>query len=453
MRTKGTFRPSSSTFNILPTELQIEIFACFLPIFPRVGFAGGPVLLSRVCKSWRQLVFYTPRLWSSFEVEVTGSSVNTPSTYVKAHDTMTRWLQRSKNYPLSVRIVHNPLGRVPDQRSARLVAALIPHAHRWRNIQLVIPASDAVTLQQSHPLDLSQLQALTLHLNGSWSSHSSLDITALNNSWHHLAILDLQLEHSNLLSLDKCLEILSQTERLERFSVNAECVLTRPGDFAEPILLPKLETLDLVLHGSASGMAESHMVHFLARLSLPRLCDLRLAWLVRQVAAWTPSQFNFVTFLRSVAQTTRSLSIRYLPLSADELVQCLSALPNVRHLDLRFSLGDCENDPITDPFFTKCTVHASSDRMKRRTPNLPILPHLQSLNLHCCGKRYTNPVLVTFLDSRMKVPQSEHGPPPTSTLTSFHLLSMLPPLPSMEKHLERYRLEGLDVSVDTLLVR
>ncbi|KJA16109.1 hypothetical protein HYPSUDRAFT_71629 [Hypholoma sublateritium FD-334 SS-4] len=450
---EANFRPPSSTFSILPTELQIEIFVHFLPTYPRVGTAEGPVLLSRVCKSWRQLVYFTPRLWSSFEVDVTAASVDTPSTYAKSNDMMTRWLQLSKNYPLSVRIVHNPLGRVPDQRSARLVAALIPHTHRWRNIQLIIPASDVVTLQQPLPLNLPQLQTLTLHLNGNWSSRSSLDITTLNISWHQLAILDLQLEHNNLLSFDKCLEILSQTERLERFSVNAECVLTCPGDFTEPILLPKLETLDLVLHGGASGIAESHMTHFLARLSLPRLCDLRLAWLVRQAAAWAPNQFNFVTFLRSVAQTTCSLSIRYLPLSADQLVECLSALPNVCHLDLRFSLGDCENDPITDQFFTKCTVHASADRMKRRTPNPHILPNLHYLNLHCYGKRYTSPVFVAFLESRMKVPQSEPGPLPTSTLTSFHLLSMLPPLPSMEKRLGRYRLQGLDVSVETLLVR
>ncbi len=90
---------------------------------------------------------------------------------------------------------------------------------------------------------------------GLGGSHSPLDVTALSISWRQLTAIDLQLEHSNLLSFDKCLEILSQTERLERFSVNVECVLTRTEDFRELILLPKLETLDLVLHGGASGSA------------------------------------------------------------------------------------------------------------------------------------------------------------------------------------------------------
>ncbi len=89
--------------------------------------------------------------------------------------------------------------------------------------------------------------------------------------------------------------------------------------------------------------------------------------------------------------------------------------------------------------------------MKRRTPSPPILPELQSLNLHCYGMRYTDAVLVAFLDSRMNGP--EHGPLSPTTLTSFHLLSTLPPLPSMEKRFEQYRLEGLDVSVEALRIR
>ncbi|KAF8189692.1 hypothetical protein BJ912DRAFT_361273 [Pholiota molesta] len=450
-------------FEALPVELVIEIFSYCLPELPRFDIDDAPLLLSRVCKSWKHLVLHTPKLWSAFEIEITGSGKDSTATYDKhVMDTMDRWLKRSKSYPLSIRLVHIPVGRVPNQRSSQLVAALIPQARRWRDVQLILPASDVKDLQKSLPIDLPQLQSLAIRLNGTWSSDSALDVSALNIPWHQLTMLDLQLEHNNLLTLDKCLEILSQTENLRHFTVNVNCIMADEHIIVDSISLPTLETLDLVLHGGgidappATHHPESHLTTFLSFLSLPKLTNLRLKWLAKQAPAWSPTHSNFITFLRRVASTLESLSIRYIPLSEQQLMQCMTELPCLRQLDLRFSFSALDEDPITDTFFRECTPRSrfstSADGRTSSPQTQPMLPLLQSLTLHCYGKWYTHPCLTAFFESRLRTRKAP-GRPPTNTLNSFHLYSINPLLPSMEELLRRYRDEGMDIWIDALVVR
>lgn len=422
------------------------------------------------------MVLNTPKLWSTFEIEVTGSTRDLTSAQaqdVTIVDTMDRWLRRSKNCPLTVKMIHAPLSRVAHQRSGQLIAALASHAHRWRSVHLSLHASDVDTLYGALlSVHFPQLQALIVRLNGSLNSSLSLDISSLDLPWHQLAVLDLQMQPNNISNLDKCLEILAQAANLERFTVNVECALLQPENFMERINLPKLHTLDLVLHSGGSGSwtpfsnsprPEAQLTAFLTRLSLPQLRDLRLAWFVRNTPpAWSVSHNNFVAFLHGVAQTVDVLSMRYLPLTQDELAECVGVLAGIRELDLRFPLSDALTDPITDEFFARCTEGAGSSRpvpaaagsggtsgdAKQRVHGrvkAMLLPRLQRLNVHCCGSRYTPETLVAFIEARFRGS--------SGTLTAFHVLSMTPVLSSMERRLARYRADGLDVSLDTLLVR
>ncbi|TDL13968.1 hypothetical protein BD410DRAFT_683360, partial [Rickenella mellea] len=49
----------------IPSEVALEIFKFCLPddIFPRPSVRSAPLLLSRVCHTWRILAITTPRLW------------------------------------------------------------------------------------------------------------------------------------------------------------------------------------------------------------------------------------------------------------------------------------------------------------------------------------------------------------------------------------------------------
>ena len=133
-----------SLFDTLPVELQIEIFTFCLPTIPCFDSREAPILISRVNRTWRTLVLSVPKLWSSFEIEVTGSALRTLLHDSDSHieRSMKLWLARSKNYPLALSIVHIPVGRAPDDHSARLLALHIPEAHRWRSVRSTVPTAN-----------------------------------------------------------------------------------------------------------------------------------------------------------------------------------------------------------------------------------------------------------------------------------------------------------------------
>ncbi|KAJ7769246.1 hypothetical protein B0H14DRAFT_2402504 [Mycena olivaceomarginata] len=56
---------------MLPSENVAEIFLHFLPIFPICAPLTGlnsPILLTQICRGWRQIALGTPRLWCMIEL-------------------------------------------------------------------------------------------------------------------------------------------------------------------------------------------------------------------------------------------------------------------------------------------------------------------------------------------------------------------------------------------------
>ncbi|KAF5320668.1 hypothetical protein D9619_001195 [Psilocybe cf. subviscida] len=453
--------PRPSPFNTLPLELQIEIFSLCAPPFAHLSDVNeAPLLLTRVCKSWRTLVSSTPRLWSSFEIELTGSGPRT--ALASAHDVdtvkdMKRWLQMSKSYPVSARIIHLPVGRSPDLRSAQLVGLLIPEAHRWRVVEFVIPALSMTALQQSLPRNTPSLRSLTLQLNGAASTDTPFDLSKLNIPWHQLTTLNLRLEYDNLITLDKCLDILSQTRALRRCSFDAFCTLDNAAD---AITLPTLEELHLNLHGkngtsTSTNRPSVRFTTFLNLLDIPALNVFRVEWLVKEELAWSQAHSQFTSFLGKASQTLQTLSLEYLPLSERELLQCLSCVPNATRLDLRFSLSNVEGDPITDTLLLECIPPSTpppADSLPDATTAACLIPHIEEVNIECHGKQHTSIGLAAFIESRW-ASRVARPHPRYATLKSFHLLSMNQPLAAVDKRVKKWCNEGLNISIDSLVVR
>ncbi|KDR74393.1 hypothetical protein GALMADRAFT_141437 [Galerina marginata CBS 339.88] len=446
-----------SPFDLLPVELQVEIFSYCLPPFPHFDIDEAPLLISRVCRAWRSVVLNTPKLWSAFEIEVTGSGTSPSPRDLQIMTTMKLWLERSKNYPLSVRVIHVPINRVPDHRSTQLLAVLIPEARRWRHVQFVVPSTSISSLQHSFPADFPLLQSLTLQMKGLWGSNPSFDVSTMNIPWRQLTSLDLQLEHTVLLTLDKCLVILAQTEQLTRCTMNVDCTLDPRTVHTSHLSLPSLETLHLILQGgtnattiAAADRPEACLVQFLNILSLPVLQTLRLGWLVQPSGArsWSAKHSDFLAFLHRQAQTIQVLSLAYLPLTERELLECLSRVPNLTHLDLKFSLSDIENDPITESLLTAFT---SSPEVTKKGKAL--LPLMEYFNLQCSGKHYDSAVLLAFIDSRRKLGRGQSDSVRGSLLKSFNLLSMNPVFREVEKHVQKWTQEGMDVRIESLCIR
>lgn len=461
-QTQPSIFPRPSPFHTLPLELQIEIFSLCAPPVARLSDVNeAPLLLTRVCKSWRTLVFSTPKLWSSFEVEVTGSGSRTGSASARDADTvrdLKRWLKLSKSYPVSARIAHMPIGRSPDLRSAQLIGLLIPEAHRWRHVEFILPALNMSALQQSLPRDTPSLRSLTLQLNGAASPDTPFNLSKLNIPWHQLTTLNLRLEYDNLITLDQCLDILSQTRALRRCSFDAFCTFDNEAD---AIALPMLEELHLNVHGkNGTTVSTIHpairLTTFLNLLDIPVLNAFRVEWLLKEDSSWSQAHVQFVSFLGRVSSTLQTLSLEYLPLSERKLLQCLSCVPDITRLDLRFSLSNVEDDPITDALLSECispsTPPPSSD-IQNYTTAACLLPRIEEVNIECHGKQYTSTGLASFIESRWAGSRNARPHPRYATLKSFHLLSMNQPLAAVDRCVKAWRHHGLDISIDSLVVR
>jgi len=303
------------------------------------------------------------------------------------------------------------------------------------------------------------LESCMLQLKGFWSTGTSFDVSSLNVPWHQLTSLDLQLEHRHLPSLDKCLDILSQAERLTRCTINSDCSLDPLSIPTNNISLPFLGTLHLILQGGNTmpnagvmDRPEASLVHFLNALSLPRLHTLRLEWLVQrtEIRTWTAEHSSFLTFLRGIAPGVQTLGLAYLPLTERQLLECLHELPSVTDLELKFSMSDVEHDPITERFLAALTWPS---KINQPSGPAPLLSSLQYFNLQCSGKRFADAALLAFLESRRRIGTRCQDTAGRRYLKLFHLFSMQQIYREVEKHVQSWNGEGTAVAMDSLVIR
>jgi len=380
----------ASPFTRLPLEIQAEIFGHCPTDFPRIDSQVPPLTLALVCKTWYYLVTTTPRLWSCFEIvlEGTGSSLS-------LRDDMTKriqlWLYRSRQHPLSFRIVHNYNGGAADRRSAQLFTILLPHAPRWQNVQFRGPSGALTQLPaELQEGSLPALHSLSMHLNKSWDV--SLDPGLLRLPWSQLSELDLQIYQDSVHTLDECFKILSTAHNLTTCTLSAECVFTFPGG-AQRIALPSLKSLKLITHGEHPA-AETSLLNFLELLSVVNLQGFSLDWLANRTQEDTGSRWEavhprFTAFLHSSAHSLESLGLAYLPLNDDDILSCLDGLSGLKALDLKFALATHQADPITEDFL-EYLIPANSYH----------LPSLRSLKLQCSGEDLDHSRLRAVIESR-----------------------------------------------------
>ncbi|KAJ7736802.1 hypothetical protein B0H14DRAFT_3612027 [Mycena olivaceomarginata] len=113
----------------LPLEMTAEIFTHFLPIYPlRARLVGtqSPILLSQVCRQWRNIAISLPQLWRAIQLDL--------GTEFQPHqiNLLKSWLQRSESRLLSVGIAYN--GRpslLIEPHVETFLHELMLHRKRW----------------------------------------------------------------------------------------------------------------------------------------------------------------------------------------------------------------------------------------------------------------------------------------------------------------------------------
>ncbi|KAJ4472829.1 hypothetical protein C8J55DRAFT_607537 [Lentinula edodes] len=136
----------------IPSETLADIFVWCLPADRNAvrSLKEAPLLLTTICRNWRQVALDTPRLWTSLHIflppRMSDIAVSKRATGVKT------WLQRSGSLPLSISFHVKPQFGAPpttttttmdfSDRLKLLIRTLVPFGHRFGNLFLSLPSTE-----------------------------------------------------------------------------------------------------------------------------------------------------------------------------------------------------------------------------------------------------------------------------------------------------------------------
>ncbi|KAJ3889603.1 hypothetical protein GG344DRAFT_78661 [Lentinula edodes] len=178
-----------------PKRSPIYSFGAYQQIETRVrSLKEAPLLLTTICRNWRQVALDTPRLWTSLHIflppHMSDIAVSKRAIGVKT------WLQRSGSLPLSISFHVKPqLGAPPTTKTTTmdfsdrlklLIRTLVPFGYRFGNLFLSLPSTELGAFNDLSMCQFPILQSFRVrdayyafygfsHAPGSWNdgSHSA----------------------------------------------------------------------------------------------------------------------------------------------------------------------------------------------------------------------------------------------------------------------------------------
>ncbi|KAJ1311267.1 hypothetical protein OPQ81_009765 [Rhizoctonia solani] len=377
--------------NRLPPELLSKFFE-----FLSEEQDGAIVQLSHVCKHWRQVALFSPRAWSKITADMSPSA-NDPRV-----ERALAYLARSGACPVDVQVIAS-YGDSYDQSNG-VMEALYSHIPRWRSFSFHCSNSGvsndvmkslngtATALQELRFVFQPNSRAHTEHprmpANFLFQAPSlrllQLNGVAVNLNWlaslRNLETLELVQNGSSPLVYGDLLRAVSScATSLRKLKIHATIsgtgTLTLSGT---PLILPSLETLDLILQTSP-------IASVLADIEAPALTNLSLQDLRNHSDRWC--SLGLRSFLRQPASGLRQLRLCSSGLDDDELIWALGRMQGLENLQLTHSTN------------TDVLLRSLAQPMPNMTPESWVAPALHTLKMEQCHQ-ITGTALVECIKSR-----------------------------------------------------
>ncbi|KAJ6470526.1 hypothetical protein C8R45DRAFT_875248 [Mycena sanguinolenta] len=271
-----------SPFRRLPDDIVQSLFTATLPSTTNATISSNeaPLLLCRICKSWRAVALSTPQLWASFHIVVPP-----PSKFDRLVALVTTWLKRSGSVPLNISMVYSMAGDW-DWDVSPLLETLVTVSHRWKNVHLTLPHTAANVLGGLTSDDVPQLRSIGLCPPSPMQDDElwPLDFLATKSlrkvtftgthsfansaiSWGtltHLEMCDFW-PTAPFVPFRRALAILSQCTVLHTCKIGLEAAQEENSAMILPVILPQLSRLAVLCATDGIGP------HFFNHVSLPEL--------------------------------------------------------------------------------------------------------------------------------------------------------------------------------------
>ncbi|KAJ7592815.1 hypothetical protein C8J56DRAFT_1161846 [Mycena floridula] len=139
---------------LLPEDMLREIFINCLPSNKPAAIAitDAPLLLGRICRSWRDLALSTSELWASIHVQF--SHQLDPLRARRLCDEAHVWIARSGTCPLTIAVTC----RKEDPAANNFLDSLTKLSKRWRSIDIEAPTDWMLSLISLSKSDVPRLE-------------------------------------------------------------------------------------------------------------------------------------------------------------------------------------------------------------------------------------------------------------------------------------------------------
>ncbi|KAK1219773.1 hypothetical protein PQX77_017498 [Marasmius sp. AFHP31] len=345
-----------SPFRRIPADIWRLVFIKTLPenilgLCTRTT-KSSPLLLTTVCRSWREIALSTPNLWTSIHVNLPIDCSNSPdldavSLLHKRKEGLKLWLDRSgTSLPISVSLAAetytlNHSGRPgswigfahPRAYTIGFIELLTQYSHRWgtvvfnRGVHLLdltplerLPASSLSSLESIHnfgslfnpyrhllspntdfppsPLENLLTKAHSLRRLELFNANISAATLSLPVSWHHLTELSIILQnvhnpHESPLNPSRLLQILAaKCNSLATLNITLGSLRTTTAStISHPIQWPSLQALRIVFYDA------------------PLLLELPSPTSPTEIISNDMASNNLTTFLPAIIQVFDSVTL------------------------------------------------------------------------------------------------------------------------------------------------
>ncbi|KAF8195060.1 hypothetical protein BJ912DRAFT_163987 [Pholiota molesta] len=383
----------------LPLEITTEIFIFSLPenivdlslktVTSRYTLAA-PLVLSAVCRRWRNIVRSTPLLWADLPLYITRH--NADALLVLAKD----WLERSDPCLLSINIFASKL----TAQLEALIQLVSRYAFRWAQLAYKGP-NEGLDHFWSSAEGVSHIRTLILRAfvptQLTWWHHGKFELgnlilrptrlemasifllKAVTIEWSYLT--EVTIANS---CISDCLEVLRSAPRLTRCALNPRFNPHDPADTAHlelhadhPVVHPAI--VELTLTGA-------HFPGLLAHVVCPSLRTLRARRIfgVQRAESLRPMPEGWMDRIVAFVQLSRcpvtDFSVVGFAPSQDVVEALCRGMPTLRHLHVEWA--DDPDVPVHDYLFA---LLARTSTVGGKTAPL-YLPDLRSLTVHHNGE-------------------------------------------------------------------
>lgn len=435
-------RALTSPIRRIPQEILQEIFIHCLPTDHNAIMSAheAPLMLGRICSSWRSISISMPRLWTTVHVPIPDGYHNfewfseemaladslVAATHIADLRTaaLKEWLNRSKSLPVNISFTQwgdSSPPSVPAPQSHHsypIVDTILSVAHRWREISIAAPAQTMMRFLTHPPHELPFLESLDFDFTLGHLSHPIAEILLQDHniyqtpslrklclmqlpgnclqlpvSWARLT--DLTVERKRRmgwgLPLPQAVELLSRCPRLVRCRLEIRLAATTPDQFPL-ITLPDLESLTILERTDVTSMFNC--------LDLPVLREVEYHGAM--VPAF-PRRSSLLTLLKKSNGLIRKFATDPQTFTRTDLIECLRLIPNVTTLIFKRSpdiVGQDLMATILDKEFLYSFLPSASGRKT-------ICPQLINLQIDIRLPSLSDEDLLRFLLQKQGASSSE----------------------------------------------